>query len=57
MTTRKASARQRVGINATATAGPPFDFAQGKLFGDENKKGNCEGKGMLVRAESFTIEE
>jgi hypothetical protein len=23
-----------------ATADPPFDFAQGRLFGDDNKKGN-----------------
>ena len=26
-----------------ATADPPFDFAQGRLFGDDNKKSNSEG--------------
>jgi hypothetical protein len=25
---------------AKATADPPFDFAQGRLFGDDNQKGN-----------------
>jgi hypothetical protein len=25
---------------AKATADPPFDFAQGRLFGDDNKRGN-----------------
>jgi hypothetical protein len=29
-----------------ATADPPFDFAQGKLFGDDNKKDNCDGNGI-----------
>ena len=31
------------------TAGPPFDFAQGRLFGDDNQKGkgnsNYDGNG------------
>jgi hypothetical protein len=26
-----------------ATTGPPFDFAQGRLFGDDNKKSNGGG--------------
>jgi hypothetical protein len=32
---------------ATTNADPPFDFAQGRLFGDDNKKGKykCEAKG------------
>jgi hypothetical protein len=38
---------------ATATADPPFDFAQGRLFGDDNQNSNCNfnGKGgaVLVR--------
>ena len=28
---------------AKATADPPFDFAQGRLFGDDNKKGKNNG--------------
>jgi hypothetical protein len=33
-----------------ATADPPFDFAQGRLFRDDNKKGNGKhkGKGSVV---------
>ena len=27
----------------TTTADPPFDFAQGSLFGDDNKKSKCNG--------------
>ena len=27
------------------TADPPFDFAQGRLFGDDNQKGNNKSNG------------
>jgi hypothetical protein len=27
-----------------ATADPPFEFAQGRLFGDDNKKSKSRGK-------------
>jgi len=27
-------------VNAIAKADPPFDFAQGRLFGDDNQKNN-----------------
>jgi hypothetical protein len=27
-----------------ATEDPPFDFAQGRLFEDDNKKGKCNDK-------------
>jgi hypothetical protein len=30
---------------AGPTADPPFDFAQGRLFGDDNQKSNGNGKG------------
>jgi hypothetical protein len=29
--------------NGSATADPPFDFAQGRLFGDDNKKAKGNG--------------
>jgi hypothetical protein len=29
---------------AKANADPPFDFAQGRLFGDDNKRGKANGK-------------
>ena len=35
---------------ARARADPPFGFAQGKLFGDDNKKGNSEGSRSLLTA-------
>ena len=36
-----------------AKADPPFDFAQGRLFGDDNKKSKCN-KGEVARPGSFT---
>jgi hypothetical protein len=33
-----------VEARATVKAGPPFGFAQGRLFGDDNKKDNCNCK-------------
>jgi hypothetical protein len=36
---------------ARATADPPFDFAQGRLFGDDNKKSYSNEKtGNSVKA-------
>jgi hypothetical protein len=29
--------------NGKKTADPPFDFAQGRLFGDDNKKSKSSG--------------
>jgi hypothetical protein len=40
MTTKKTTAT----LKAKANADPPFDFAQGRLFGDDNKKNNSNGK-------------
>jgi hypothetical protein len=32
------------GATANANADPPFGFAQGRLFGDDNQKGNSTAK-------------
>jgi hypothetical protein len=32
-------------------ADPPFGFAQGRLFGDDNKKGNDKGERRGVEAD------
>jgi hypothetical protein len=36
----------RPGQVQNTTADPPFGFAQGRLFGDDNQKSNCNGKGV-----------
>jgi hypothetical protein len=36
----KAKAKAKARAKAKAKANPPFDFAQGRLFGDDNRKGN-----------------
>jgi hypothetical protein len=36
-------------------ADPPFDFAQGGLFGDDNKKGKCNGKTGRLPSENEDV--
>jgi hypothetical protein len=35
------------GGGARTTADPPFDFAQGRLFGDDNQKGKANAKAKV----------
>jgi FKBP-type peptidyl-prolyl cis-trans isomerase len=50
--TAKATAKAKA--RARAEADPPFGFAQGRLFGDDNQKGKGKSPSASLRAGSST---